>query len=174
MRNWEWVILLKNNILLFNLLIKKLKHFAATFTGKSQRQHYSFAVSYQAYFERFILTDSLYTSLFTLIVCYAASHSYMEKEVGALAMAAIGLMLGLLFLMREATLVLAFELAPLLILAVSNGRGVPCRGAGRIWGTPVSSLSDAALDHLREVAMPGTPVVPEECRRATGSASICR
>ena len=91
-----------------------------------------FAVSYQAYFERFILTDSLYTSLFTLIVCYAASHSYMEKEVGALAMAAIGLMLGLLFLMREATLVLAFGLAPLLILAVSNGRG-----AAKHWAKPL-------------------------------------
>jgi hypothetical protein len=80
-----------------------------------------FAVSYQAYFERFILTDSLYASVFTLIICYAALHSYTGKQVGTVAVAAIGLTLGLLFLMREATIVLAFGLAPLLILAVSNG-----------------------------------------------------
>lgn len=80
-----------------------------------------FAVSYQAYFERFILTDSLYASAFTLIICYAAFHFYTRKQVATVAVAAIGLTLGLLFLMREATLVLAFGLAPLLILAMSNG-----------------------------------------------------
>lgn len=116
-----------------------------------------FAVSYQAYFERFILTDSLYASVFPLIICYAAFHSYIRKQVGTVAVAAIGLTLGLLFLMREATLVLAFGLAPLLILAVSNGgRGAWAKSLALAFAPLVITVAAVLVGN---VSRTGKPVI---------------
>jgi hypothetical protein len=79
-----------------------------------------FATSVQGVFDRYVLTDSPYTSLFTIVVCYAVWLVHTVQPPTAAGIAFISASLAILFLLRESTLVLAVALVPLLVLSFSS------------------------------------------------------
>jgi hypothetical protein len=78
-----------------------------------------FLFSHRIQFDRAILTDSLCTSVITILVCHAAMASY-EKRVPSLKSFLIaGLSLACLFWIRESVLVIGIAAAPLAFLVLS-------------------------------------------------------
>jgi hypothetical protein len=79
-----------------------------------------FASSSVAYFERMILSDSLTISLFTILICGIGMVAFRQQRVGSVALGSIAVALPALFLLREANLIYAAALAPLLWLALAQ------------------------------------------------------
>jgi len=81
-----------------------------------------FASSYVGYFERMVLSDSLTISLFTILLCAIGLAAFRERGLGAIALASVAVAFPALFLLREANLLFAVALAPLLYTALAPKR----------------------------------------------------
>jgi hypothetical protein len=78
-----------------------------------------FLVSFRSQWDRFILIDSLYTSLITLIICRAALLIYQGRQPNKIDFIGLGLGFTALFLMKEMALALAAAAFPLMLLLVA-------------------------------------------------------
>jgi hypothetical protein len=90
-----------------------------------------FIVSYRTELDRRVITDSIYTSIATLLICWAVCLIYLRQAPTRLGIATAGLGFCALFLLREMTLTLALAALPLMVLLVS-GTGSPMRWARRL------------------------------------------
>lgn len=73
-----------------------------------------YSISNVAVFERYALTDSLYVSLLTIIICYCTCQFVNSKVVNVTALISIGICLGVLFLIRDFT----FYLLPAFLILI--------------------------------------------------------
>jgi hypothetical protein len=80
-----------------------------------------FALSYQAYYERLVLTDGLYTSVAVIVVSYPAALVYKQQKLEVWEALCIGVALGILFLLRDTAVVFALCAAPLFYLVARVG-----------------------------------------------------
>src|SRR5207248_2162181 len=83
-----------------------------------------FAFSSVAYFERCILSDSLVISIFTGLVCGVGLVVFRKRCLRPLALALIATAFPLLFLLREANILLAISVGPLIWMALAWERRV--------------------------------------------------
>ena len=139
-----------------------------------------FMVSDRAEFDRWIITDSFYTSLLTIVICRIVWLIVDRKSFSRGDVIGIGSAFAVLFLLRELTPYIAVTALPLILLVLGNQRGwIPAAkklvliylplviavAAILGWnfvrvGTPVITVGavDSPLFRLVEAAQQGVPV----------------
>jgi hypothetical protein len=81
-----------------------------------------FATSYVGFFERIILSDSLTISLFTVLLSCVSLAAFRCRLLSPVGAASIATAFPILFLLREANILMAFTLVPLVFLALPRER----------------------------------------------------
>jgi hypothetical protein len=76
-----------------------------------------FASSYLAFYVRYVLSDSIYISVTTIVVCWLAVTISTGRTLSKRCLLILGGSLAFLFLIREVTAILAFTMVPLVALS---------------------------------------------------------
>lgn len=115
-----------------------------------------FLFSYQTYFSRFVLTDAVYNAVLTILICALCSNYIAKNPFRAWEALFCGSILCFLMIMREASLVMMFCLAPLIALCVFRQSSfyVSVRNCLIIFGMPIATLACVATWNYIRVGEP--------------------